>query len=232
MNVLNIDLDFFQDQSVYDRSDDPANRPDDDGIVPWAVGDVKDFLENTLNVGMNNAGAVVQSHDEVFYEWKKLIQARELVVPFRVVHIDAHSDLGVVCQSWPYFHSEFLSIDVANRPEARQGDEGLNFGNFLAFAFGCRWISEADFIINHDWREDIPRRLLSQKSYELVKERAPSGVLPYGDYKLEIEIMRTPTWDWMSTWNIFEERKPIGEPIVPFNIVTQENVGTRYSNTN
>lgn len=232
MNVLDIDLDFFLDKTVDGRSDDPANRPDEYGIVPWSVADVTDFLENTLNVGMNNSGAVVQSHHEVFYQWKNLIEARELVVPFKVVHVDAHSDLGLGCLSSTYLHSEFLSIEVSNRPKARYGRDGINFGSFLAFAFGCRWISEADFVINHNWHDDIPRHLLSQESYELVEERAPTSVLPYGDYELEIEIMRTSrSDDGTITWDIMEERKSIGEPTVPFNIVSLENVGARYSDT-
>jgi hypothetical protein len=184
-------LDFFLDESVNDRSDDPANRPDEYGISPWPTADVIDFLENTLNISMNNRGAVVQSHHEVFYQWKKLIETHQLVSPFKVVHVDAHSDLGMGSTSWTYLLSDFLSMDINDRPEAQQGDDGINFGSFLAFAFGCRWISEADFIINHNWHDDIPRNLLSQESYELVRERAPMSVLPYGDYDLEIEIMRS-----------------------------------------
>ena len=214
------------------RSDDPAKRPDEYGLVPWSVADVTDFLQNALNLREAHPGAIVQSHHDVFYQWRDLIEARELVVPFRVVHVDAHSDLGMGFPSWTYLHSEFLSMDVNDRPRARNGDYGINFGSFLAFAFGCRWISEADFVINHNWHDDIPRHLLSQKTYEFVEERSPTSVLPYGDYELEIEIMRTPKWDdRTSTWNIMEERKPIGEPTVPFNIVSLENIGFRYSNT-
>ena len=231
MNILNIDLDFFQDRSVYLRRDDPAVRPDDEGIVPWSADDVDPFLEKTLNIGMNHAGAVVQSHDEVFYEWKRLIEINKLTVPFRLVHVDAHSDLVGMDQSWVYLHSDFLSLKVEERPKARRGDNGLNFSNYLAFAFGCRWISEADFIINHNWEDDIPRQLLSENSWKLVKERFPSRPLPYADYSFEIELMRIPRRDTMTDWNIMEERRPIGEPRTPFNIVTLENIGTKYLET-
>lgn len=230
MNVLDIDLDFFLDQSVGYRSDDPNDRPDEYGLVPWTEVQVTDFLENTLNLKPTIPGKIVQSHHEVFYQWKKLIEAGDLLTPFRVIHVDAHSDLGLASLSWPYLHSEFLSMNVKDRPNARQGDDGINFTNFLAFAIGCRWIAEIDFVVNHNWDDDIPRELLSKESHELVKKQAPLSVLPYRDYKLEIELMRTPEWDpETSNWNIFEERKPIGEPRVPFNIITVESVGTRYS---
>ena len=166
MNVLDIDLDFFLNRRLDGRSDDPNKRPDDDDLVAWSTADVTAFLESTLNIG-KSPGAIVQSHDEVFYHWKHLIDRRELMVPFRVVHVDAHSDLGMGFPSWAYLHSEFLSMAISDRPNAKKGDWGINFGSFFAFAFGCRWISQADFVINRNWHDDIPRIVLAQKSYEL-----------------------------------------------------------------
>lgn len=112
MNVLDIDLDFFLDHSVSHRGDDINNRPDEYALVPWTTTAVSEFLENTLNVGMDNSGAVVQSHDEVFHKWKTLIERNDLAVPFKVVHVDAHSDLGLGSLSWTYLHSRFLSMNV------------------------------------------------------------------------------------------------------------------------
>lgn len=230
MNVLDLDLDFFLNDSVSHRSDDMNNRPDEDDLVPWTVADVSGFLENTVNIGMNNSGAIVQSHHEVFYKWKELIERGDLAVPFKVAHVDAHSDLGMGSLSWPYLHSQFLSLEIRERPNARAGNDGINFGSFLAFALGCRWISEVDFIVNHNWHDDIPRDLLSQESYKFVDDKSPLSVLPYADYNLEIELMQTPEWDPMSSmWNIMDVRKPIGEPRIPFNIITIESVGIRYS---
>lgn len=231
MNVLDIDLDFFLDGSVGHRSDDVNNRPDEFNLVPWADDAVADFLRNNLHAGEKNAGAVVQSHHEVFYEWKTLIEKDELSVPFKVVHVDAHSDLGLGSLSFTYLHSQFLSLDVNDRPNARQGDDGVNFGSFLAFALGCRWISELDFVVNRNWHDDLPRALLSEESLQTVEQRSPLSVLPYADYNLEIELMQTPEWDYTSSWDTLDVRKPIGEPRIPFNIITIESLGDRYSET-
>ena len=221
------------DRSVSHRDDDPANRPDDYGIVPWSIEETTQFVEQRLNVSLGNAGAIVQSHHEVFYEWKRRIEAEELATPFKVVHVDAHSDLGMGSISWPYLHSEFLDLKVDERPMAQQGDEGINFANYLAFALGCRWIGEVDFVINHAWHDDIPRYLLSNGSNALVEQKAPWGVLPYGDYSLEMELMQMPKWDPMkSTWEPMEVRRPIGEPRIPFSVITVESLGARYANTN
>lgn len=232
MNVLDIDLDFFFDRRVDGRSDDPGKRPDEDGLVPWSVTEVTDFLENTLYLTPKRPGSVVQSHDEVFFLWRNLIDAGELEAPFKLVHVDAHSDLGMGFPGWTYLHSEFLALNVSDRPKAQLGDYGINFGSFLAFALGCRWISETDFIINQNWHDDILRSLLTQSSYEYVEEKAPMGVLPYGKYDLEIELMQTPKWEPTSSWEIMDERKSIGEPRIPFRIIPIESIGARYSKTN
>ena len=231
MNVLDIDLDFFLDRSVHNRADDPSNRPDDEGIIFWPAHEVSNFVETTLNIGTNNPGRIVQNHDEVFYQWKTLIEANELTIPFKIVHVDAHSDLGMGFPSWPYLHSESLSMPVSERPRAKQGDQGVNFGSFLAFAVGCRWISEIDFVINTNWHDDIARYLLSGPSHKFVDERSPASVLPYGDYCLTLELMQIESFDLMNEGNLIERRKPVGEPRVPLNIITIENIGDRYSNT-
>jgi hypothetical protein len=229
LNVLDIDLDFFLDGRIDGRSDELNNRPDEFGLVPWSETDVTNFLENQLHLTESYVGAVVQSHDEVFYQWRALIDSGELIFPFRLVHVDAHSDLGMGFPSWTYLHSDFLSLKPADRSSAQRGDYGVNFGTFLAFALGCRWISEADFIINRNWHDDILRSLLSQQSYEFVEERSPTGVLPYGKYDLEIELMQTPKWEYTSCWDPIEKRKPIGEPRIPFNILPVETLDDRYS---
>jgi uncharacterized protein UPF0489 len=232
VNVLDIDLDFFLDRSVSHRDDDPENRPDDYGAVPWSVEETTRFVEQSLNVRCDSAGAVVQSHHEVFYEWNRRIEADDLATPFKLVHVDAHSDLGLGTISWPYLHSEFLDLKVDEMPIARQGVEGINFASFLAFALGCRWIAEVDFVINHAWHDDIPRYLLSNDSNALVEQKGAWGVLPYGDYSLEIELMQMPKWDpRTSTWEPMDVRRSVGEPVIPFNIITVENLGARYENT-
>ena len=175
MDVLDIDLDFFLNRRLDGRSDDPDKRPDDADLIAWPADDVTDFLESTLNVDETHPGAIVQSHDEVFYHWKNLIETRRLAVPFKVVHVDAHSDLGMGFPSWAYLHSEFVTTSVQDRPNAKKGACGINFGSFLAFAFGCRWFSQADFVINRNWHDDIPRTLLSQSAYELTEAKAPNG---------------------------------------------------------
>ena len=160
-----------------------------------------------------------------------MIKTSELRTPFKVIHVDAHSDLGMGFPSWTYLHDEILSRDVAERPEANEGPYGVNFGSWLAFAIGCQWISQLDFVINRNWHDDIPRFLLSDASYEAISVKAPLGVLPYGNYKLAIELMHIPSLIDSSENAVMRARTKRGEPTIPFNILTIENLGVRYSNT-
>src|ERR1041384_5829102 len=156
MHILNIDLDFFMEGSVTGGDHDLAHRPDQLEVNPWAAKDVVDFLENKLNIGEKNFGNIVTDHDEVFYLWKSLIGSGKLSVPFNVVHVDAHADLGLG-YDLDYLYTDFLSLPRADRPYAPRSDKGINLGSYLSYAVRCRWISGIDFVVNRNWGDDIPR---------------------------------------------------------------------------
>jgi hypothetical protein len=61
MRVLNLDLDFFLNDRVNSRADDPNNRPDDHGLKPWRVLQVRKYLKESLNLNRKTPGAIVQS---------------------------------------------------------------------------------------------------------------------------------------------------------------------------
>ena len=225
MRVLNIDLDFFLNDRAHNRPDDPSDRPDDWGLVPWKSSDVVRYLEEVLNLKDKIPGAIVQSHHEVFYYWRDLIKARRLAAPFFVAHVDAHSDLGMGMPCWVYLHSDFLELPLAKRPYPNEGTWGLNFGSYMGYALGNRWISEIDFIAPDFWRDDISDFLLANDS--LSADHKP-GV------SLEIELMHAPREQIEEDVRHFRRdflsfRKSIGEPKVPFNIIGQEAARGRYS---
>jgi hypothetical protein len=229
MHILNIDLDFFMEGSVTGGDHDLANRPDQLEVNPWAAKDVVDFLENKLSIGRKNCGNIVTDHDEVFYLWKKLIESEKLSAPFNVTHVDAHADLGLGFDL-NYLHTDFLSLPLAERPDALRGDKGINLGSYLSFAVGCRWISGIDFVVNRNWSDDIPRWILSEKSFELIDPKL--SPMPYDNYQLEIELKQIDKAN-ISTLNsdrdFFNHSRTVGEPIVPLNIITTESIGKRFA---
>lgn len=228
MNVLSLDLDFFMRGVIHNAPDDVAKRPDAERVMPWTEEAVTDFLDNILYVPKKTPGRVVSSHHEVFDAWAETIEAGLLQPPFFVCHVDAHSDLGMGFSSWTYLHSDFLELPLDKRSAPKRGNGALNFGSFMSFAIGNRWISSLDFISSESWQHDIPSFLLSDKTRELNRQNLKPPA------QLEIELMYVPSEqmsDCILMNRFMQYRKPIGEPVVPFNLLNAQTIADRYRNT-
>lgn len=227
MNILSLDLDFFMHGIAHSRSDSLANRPNDHGITPWTEKEVIAFLEDALHFSEKKPGKVVSSHHDVFFAWRDGIGRSLIKPPFFVCHVDAHSDLGMGLPSWVYLHSDFLELELPKRAFPQEGEWGLNFGSFMPFAIGNRWISGVDFVASESWRDDIPRNLLvtlpSGQGHEFL--RPPM--------KLDIQLMhasRSLIERNCYMTNFRTIRRQVGEPIIPFHLLNAEAVGNRYAN--
>jgi hypothetical protein len=230
MRVLNIDLDFFLNDKVRNVPDDPNCRPDGLDLVPWGRDEVVAYLETALNLRTKTPGSVVQSHHEVFFHWRNLIEQGKLTSPFFITHVDAHADLGMAMPAWVYLHTDFLDLSLAARPYPLEGDKGLNFGSYMAFAIGNRWFSALDFVTPHFWHDDIPRELLTDDS---PRPTSQSGEFYMPDSRLKIELRQVTREDidaiCCSGDNHFRSvRRSIGEPAIPFNVIAQQSAYGRY----
>ena len=150
MRVLDLDLDFFLDHIAHDRGE--GERLSSEEYHPWNVESVIAFLEDRCGLGRQKRvrGRVITDHVEAFYYWRGLIQGNELTVPFDVIHVDAHADLGMGDGGWAYLVSDVARRELPGRAtDLREGHDALNSGNFLAFALGCRWISNLTYVYHH-----------------------------------------------------------------------------------
>ncbi|SRR6266508_3521710 len=222
MNILNLDLDFFLNGAVYRRSDDINERPDDEGLVPWKADAVIRFLEDSLNLRASSPGSVVRHHDEVFFIWRELLQRNAITKPFFVCHVDAHSDLCMGSTACIYLHSDFLELPLLQRQYPKEGDDGINFANYISFAIGNRWIYEIDFIVPFFWQDDIPWWSLADESINCPRETFRKGT------QLQIELMYAPRKEIRKRYDFPKIRKPIGEPKVPLNIIPCKSLLNRY----
>ena len=98
-------------------------------------------------------GFVVEHHANLFAQWRAAIEAGTLEVPFSVTHVDAHADLGLGDSGYEHLMTSFLFEPAEDR---RDPGTALEDGNYLAFAIGCRWLSDLTYVYNDGGGDDIP----------------------------------------------------------------------------
>lgn len=207
MRILDFDLDFFANDIAHFRSDF-GERVDSSEIQPWAEKDFREFLETRCGLSKRNKvhGRVVKHHNEAFYFWRDLIKNNQLKEPFKVIHIDAHADLGLGDASWAFIMTNLLH----RKPEKRLHPERIRYeskyhkfgpGNYLAYAIACRWVSSLIFVTHPNWDNDIQPMILKDFDDD-------SGFIQLRKYPKEIDTFR------------LKGINPIElEPEVPFSII-------------
>jgi hypothetical protein len=154
MLVLDIDLDFFLDRV---SSREPSGGRQHESYEPWCKEHFRLALKFLgLSTDSPVRGRVLEHHDEAFYYFRDLIRGGDLHTPFDLVHVDAHSDLGMGDSGYVY-----LSADLLHQPlEARSHPERSQVlpGNYLLFVAACRWVRTLTFIQHDRHREDRPWR--------------------------------------------------------------------------
>lgn len=153
MRVLDIDLDFFLDDVPYF----PSGERLGDDYVPWSEADVRRFLERQCGLSRERRvpGRYVSRHHEAFYFWRELVEGGRLSVPFDVVHVDSHADLGLGDAGYVYLMTELLHRPVGERAERAAASGKMCEGNYLAFAAACRWLRQVDYVAHPKARDDL-----------------------------------------------------------------------------
>ena len=108
--ILDIDLDFFLNK-VSDAKEN-GKRLKKKKYYPWSKDSLKSFLENRcfLIKDKPTPGRIVKQHHEAFLFWRELILDKKIKIPFELVHIDAHSDIGIADWGWIYITTLYYQI--------------------------------------------------------------------------------------------------------------------------
>ncbi len=215
MQILDIDLDFFQDGRFTDLPDDENKRLSVEQAQPWEKEKVITFLEENCGLSEKQKvkGKILTHHYEVFFELRELIKLCKLETPFTLSHIDAHADLGLDISDWS---STYITTEVLHKPLSERaypkkgGNEGLGFSNYLSFVIANRWIDKLNFIINEQWHDDIPRSFLAEDDIP--------DMMSFDNYNLTIQLKKY-TKNQIKDLSYRQKCDPIGyEPKLPFNI--------------
>lgn len=155
--VLDIDLDFFLDKILY-ADDEPRGRLSSKEYVPDAMDEALTFLRERCQMSEKEPipGFTCKHHREVFFHWRRMLKSGQLKVPFEVIHVDAHADMGLGNNSCLYIAEELLARPAGRRlvPTGRESWQ-LGNCNFIAYALACRWIGKLSYVTHPHWVDDI-----------------------------------------------------------------------------
>jgi len=151
--ILDLDLDFFLDDTAILRGPDDG-RLDGEDFPPWQLEEVLAFLHGQCGLRQPLPGFVVENHGELFARWREAIDAGRLTAPFHVTHVDAHADLGLGDSGYVYLMTSLLFEAPEDRRYPKAGEGGLGDGNYLAFAIACRWLTDLAYVFNDGGGDD------------------------------------------------------------------------------
>lgn len=164
MRILDLDMDYFMDCVATFVPASSEQRLDEENYskTVWSSERVRTFLERNLGLskGAKIKGRIVSGHNEALHFWQELINAGKLDVPFEVIHVDSHADLGLGYDSWTFIMKTLLAYPVQDRPKysiykncfGRTGADGI--GDYLLFAIAYRWISNIIYCANPNGDKD------------------------------------------------------------------------------
>ncbi|MCR4621069.1 MAG: UPF0489 family protein [Clostridiales bacterium] len=190
MNVLDIDLDFFL-ADVCPLAL-PGERPALKGHEPWEEARVRRFLEENCGLSRSRPipGRIFETHDLALDFWQDMLSRGRLTAPFRVTHVDAHSDLGV--GQTGYALNALLALPPEKRTDIalfrREGH--ISEANYLLFALAARRISRLDNVRNPRSLPDVPEEILDGNGIRLSsfvarlleKKHGPEPLVPFVQY--------------------------------------------------
>jgi hypothetical protein len=205
LRFLNLDLDFFIDHIIH--SPGSSKRRPGPRFKPWTRKQVRHFLENQCGLSREKpvCGRFVTHHDGAFDYWRELVDDFENPTQIKLVHVDAHADLGLGDGSSDYIMEDLLHQPLVKRNKPnRDNRDGLNLGSYVAFAVACRWIKSIVFVTHPEWRDDLPPwyfRNCDVKSGFLELKCFPRGTINYTNIR-----------------SVTKEVQPLHtEPLVPFS---------------
>jgi len=181
MRILDLDLDVFLSNVSHWDETGPSGRLEEERFRPWSEEEVRAFLEHQCGLSTSNPtpGKIVTWHHEVFLDWRNKVEAGVLAVPFDVVHVDAHADLGEGDTTFHYIQVEILNEAMEKRPYPRQSaGGGMDESNWLAFAITCGWIGKLTYVPNPRSENDVPCYMYEPANYppsSLRLRRYPAG---------------------------------------------------------
>ncbi len=182
MKVLDLDMDFFLEDCCPLAK--IGERPSVLGHAPWTADAVRCFLEENcgLSASKPTPGRLFVTHDEALSYWLSLMESGQLGDPFSVVHVDAHSDLGIGKPGTGFVLNKVISLAPHKRrdPARYYACEQLDEANYLLFALAFRMLDGLTLVRSPFSRFDIPPEIAlvdAENEYCGLRLRSPVSAL-------------------------------------------------------
>lgn len=139
--ILDLDLDFFVEPAAYFVGDSSPRRNEDE-YKTVSIPEAERFLSKQCHLSKKSKlpGREVRHHVEAFATWREWIDRGILKVPFDIVHVDAHSDMGMGEAGWVYLMSELLALAVEQRRYPKIAPTFTTSGSYLPCVIANRWV--------------------------------------------------------------------------------------------
>ena len=227
MRILDLDMDYFMTKVAHDVPETSTERLDEEYYAEsvWDKQKVIDFIENHLGLSKirKTPGRIVAGHNGALFFWKELINTGRLEVPFEVIHVDSHADLGLGTDSPTFIRKHLLKWTVEERPAhsqrincfGRECAEGI--ADYLLFAVAYRWISKLTYCGNpNSDSDDYDVHTLKNFEEKYIYDKPVDNV---------IQLFYNPTMDCphmysdepYKIWAYIDASQK--EPEVPFRII-------------
>ena len=225
MIVLDVDLDYFMNKVASFIGESVTDRllEEDYGMCVWKEDEVRNYIENNLGLSKKSRikGCIVKGHNEALFFWKRMIDHNKLEIPFSVVHVDSHADLGFGYSSLDYIKNTLLKYPVENRFENRfyklnSISKDIGIGDYLLYAIAFRWINRLTYCANpNDDKNDYDLEILKEfkEKYIFNLPVLQTIQLAYND-SLETPYYNSSDEEKKEYWS-----SAIKEPEVPFEII-------------
>lgn len=201
MRVLDLDMDYFMKEPIYDIAEDTNERLAEEDYAGdvWNENAVRKFLEQNLGLSRNckRPGRIITGHNEAIGFWNELMKSGDLTCPFEVVHVDSHADLGLgLNTSDEHIAKNMLAYSVKERPYHTKyislsgKQRSIGIGDYLLFAVAFRWISKIVYCGN----PGNPAKKPDDYPHNIMKnfESEPVGSEPVMN---TIQLLYNPTDD-------------------------------------
>lgn len=200
MRILDIDMDYFL-KDISSMS--PEERLEEDYIEKWTEEEIINFFEKNLGLDKNYKipGCIIKTHDEAITFLDKLIEKEALKVPFEIIHIDSHSDLGLnlIPDSMKCVtpdtdigkYMEMMKVEKNERKRMAISYKLYHEGNYLLYAIAFGWLSKLTYCTNPTYTSlDFPEGIIQNE--ELAQEKNKfCSFLQLDDIKIPFRFIKT-----------------------------------------